>query len=305
MDGLILIDKPQGMTSHDVVSRVRRAIGQKRVGHFGTLDPLATGLLLVAVGGATRLFPFYSRHDKTYGGEIRLGFSTDTYDAMGKPTSVERRDWPGRDVVAAAMNRFVGPSKQVPPAYSAKKLEGKPLYEWARADRPVQPKASPVNVYSFEMKSYSPPTVTFEARCSAGTYVRSLAHDLGQALACGAHLASLRRLSAGPYGIERAFSLNQVEDLSRTDQNERFLLPLESLLPEFPKTILSAGAGLKLQKGRPIPAAEILRTFPADPAASQPPDAAPICRLFSPQGRFLALARVLEDRDALLPFLLL
>lgn len=305
MDGLILIDKPQGMTSHDVVARVRRILDQKQIGHFGTLDPLATGLLLVAAGRATRLFPFFSKHDKTYGGEIRLGYSTDTYDVLGKPTSSECWDWPEGDIVAAAMKRFVGLSRQVPPAYSAKKVGGKPLYKWARANRPVQPKPSAIAVYSFEMKAYSPPTVTFEVHCSAGTYVRSLAHDLGLALGCGAHLAALRRQRAGPYEIQQALALEEVEDLGRRNKPEKFLLPLESLLAEFPKAVLTARASRRLQKGRPVPAEEILKTIPVDPAVPQRPETEPVFRFFSPEGRFLALARPLEGQDSLLPFLVL
>lgn len=305
MDGLILIDKSRGMTSHDVVARVRRILGQKQIGHFGTLDPLATGLLLVAAGRAARLFPFFSKHDKTYSGEIRFGFSTDTYDVLGKPTSASSQLFPEGEAVAAAMNRFVGPLKQVPPVYSAKKLDGKPLYKWARANKEVRPKPCPVTVFSFHMTAYSPPILAFEIHCSSGTYVRTLAHELGQALGCGAHLAGLRRLKAGPYGIQQALALDEVEDLGRRNQPEKFLLPLESLLAEFPKAVLTAGASRRLQKGRPVPAGEILKTIPVDPAVPQRPETGSVFRFFSQEGRFLALARPLEGQDSLLPFLLL
>ncbi|HUU36670.1 MAG TPA: tRNA pseudouridine(55) synthase TruB [Candidatus Desulfaltia sp.] len=305
MDGLILIDKPRGMTSHDVVARIRRILNQKQVGHFGTLDPLATGLLLVAAGSATRLFPYYSRHDKTYSGEIRLGFSTDTYDALGKPASKKSRLFPERAVLDAAMGRSVGPLNQVPPPYSAKKVDGKPLYRWARANKEVRPRASPVTVYAFRLTAYSPPTLTFEVRCTSGTYIRSLAHDLGQVLGCGAHLSALRRLSAGRHGIHQAHTLEEIEELSGLKKPESFLLPLESLLPEFPKAVMSEGGSRELQKGRPIPETEILRTIPADPASAQPQEFGAAYRIFSLEGRFLALARPFEDRNSLLPFLLL
>ncbi len=305
MDGLILIDKPQGMTSHDVVVRTRRILNQKQVGHFGTLDPLATGLLLVAVGSATRLFPYFSKRDKTYSGEIRLGYSTDTYDALGKPASEMNPLFPERGVLVAAMERFVGPLDQVPPPYSAKKFAGKPLYKWARANMEVPHKSSPVTVHTFRLTTYSPPALTFEVHCTSGTYIRSLAHELGQALGCGAHLSALRRLSIGRHGIRQALTLEEVERLSGLNRPEGFLLPLESLLPEYPKAVLSGGASRGLQKGRPIPQTEILKTIPADPAPVQTQEAREVYRVFSLEGRFLALARPVEGRGSLLPFLLL
>jgi tRNA pseudouridine55 synthase len=303
MDGLILVDKPQGWTSHDVVARVRRILSQKRVGHFGTLDPLATGLLLVAAGSATRLFPFYSRHDKSYRGEIRFGFSTDTYDALGKPTSEESRVFPDRDALIAAMGKFVGPLEQVPPRYSAKKSGGRPLYKWARANLEVQPRASSVTVHAFGLITYSPPILGFGVRCSSGTYIRSLAHDLGQALGCPAHLSALRRLSAGRHHVRQAHTLQKIEELVRLKKAEDFLLPLESLLSEYPKAVLSEGASRQLQKGKPVPLSEILRTIPADPAPAQGLESGSVSRIFSLEGRFLALARPLEGQEFLLPFL--
>lgn len=305
MDGLILVDKPQGATSHDVVARIRGILAQQRVGHFGTLDPLATGLLLVAVGSATRLFPCYSKHDKVYSGEIRLGFSTDTYDAQGKPTSEESEKFPGRGTLVETMKRFVGPLEQVPPLYSAKKVEGKPLYKWARAKRIVRPKASPVVVYAFHLKGYSPPLVKFDVHCASGTYVRSLAHDLGQTLGCGAHLASLRRLSVGGYGIGEAFSLEEIEKLAGEGNREGFLLPLESLLPEAPKAVLSEPGCRRLQKGSPLPAEFVLKLIPAVPSSAPAAECYQAYRLFSLEGRFLALARPVEGKKAFLPFLVL
>jgi tRNA pseudouridine55 synthase len=305
MDGLILIDKPRGLTSHDVVARIRRVLGQKRVGHFGTLDPLATGLLLAAVGSATRLFPYYSKHDKTYSGEIRLGFSTDTYDATGKASSEESRLFPEREALVAALDKFIGPLNQIPPPYSAKKVGGKPLYKWARANKEVRPRANPITIFSLRLTAYAPPIVGFEVRCTAGTYIRSLAHDLGHALGCGAHLSSLRRLSVGRHEISEAHSLEVIEELSGQSRPESFLLPLEVLLPEFPKGVLSEGGCAGLQKGRPIPNKDLLRTIPADPGAALREESGSVIRLFSREGRFLALARPLEGQNSLLPFLLL
>ena len=305
MHGLILVDKPRGITSHDVVARIRNILGQQQVGHFGTLDPLATGLLLVAVGRATRLFPCYSKHDKIYSGEMRLGFSTDTYDVQGKPTSEERDCFPDRHALVEAMKKFVGPLDQVPPPYSAKKVEGKPLYKWARAQKTVRFKASPVVVYAFNLRDFSPPYVGFDVHCASGTYVRSLVHDLGQALGCGAHLSGLRRLAIGAHGIQNALSLEEIDKLAREGNQEEFLLPLESLLPQVPKAILSESGCCGLQKGRPFQAEHVIKIIPAESPPCPDAEGAEYYRLFSREGRFLALAKPLEGKNAFLPFIIL
>jgi len=305
MHGLILVDKPRGVTSHDVVARIRNILGQQQVGHFGTLDPLATGLLLVALGRATRLFPYYSKHDKVYRGEMQLGFSTDTYDVQGKPTSEQSDRFPDRGTLLGAMKKFIGPLNQVPPPYSAKKVEGKPLYKWARANRAVQFKASPVIVYAFDLRAYSPPHAEFEVHCASGTYVRSLVHDLGQALGCRAHLSGLRRLAIGGYGIQDAFSLEKIDQLAQEGNREGFLLPLESLLREAPKAILSESGCRTLQKGRSLPAELVIQIIPAESPAGPAAECSEAYRLFSREGRFLALARPLEGKNAFLPFILL
>jgi tRNA pseudouridine55 synthase len=306
MHGLILVDKPRAATSHDVVLRLRRLLGLKKVGHFGTLDPLATGLLLVGVGSATRLFPCYSKHDKVYSGEMRLGFSTDTYDIEGRPTSDESGRFPDRATLAKAMAEFVGPLPQVAPPYSAKKVGGKPLYKWARAEKTVPVPASRVVVYAFDLTGFSPPRVEFDVHCSSGTYVRSLVHELGQVLGCGAHLAALRRLAIGRYGIEQALSVERIEALFREGKREVFLLHLESLLPENPKAILSETGSRRLQKGRLLPLEHVLEFTPGEELpAVRGSECSTAYRLFGFEGRFLALARHLEDKKALLPFLVL
>jgi len=305
MHGLILVDKPRGITSHHVVARVRKILGQQQVGHFGTLDPLATGLLLVAVGRATRLFPCYSKHDKVYSGEMRLGFSTDTYDAQGKPTSEERYGFPDRDTLLEAIKKLTGPLNQVPPPYSAKKVEGKPLYRWARAKKARLPKASPVVVYAFDLKDYSPPHVGFDVHCASGTYIRSLVHDLGQALGCGAHLSGLRRLAIGAHGIQDALTLENIEKLAHEGNREGFLLPLESMLPEAPKAVLSEAGCRSLQKGRPLPAEHVIKIIPAESPLRSAVECSEACRLFSREGRFLALAKHLEEKNSFLPFIIL
>jgi len=303
MDGLILLDKPGGVTSHDIVLRIRKILGLKKVGHFGTLDPLATGLLLLAVGQATKLFPLFSKKDKIYRGKIRLGFSTDTYDALGKPLSEDHAEYPDRQTLAEAMNTFVGEIKQVPPPYSAKKLDGQPLYKWARAKRMLQLEPSSVAVYSFDLIAYVPPFLNFESRCSAGTYVRSLAHDLGQHLGCGGHLAELRRLAVGRYDISAALTLEQVERLAAEGEIEGFILPLETMLPEFPRVILKESGVRELQKGKVLPAEHILTVLRPRPGLGPATTEEEAYQLFSPEGKFLALAKKGERKNGLLPFL--
>jgi tRNA pseudouridine55 synthase len=306
MDGIVLIDKPQGATSHDIVSRLRNILSLKRVGHYGTLDPLATGLLLLAVGKATKLFPLFSKENKLYSGRIRLGFSTDTYDAFGKPDFEENSAYPDRETLAKAMRAFVGKKEQVPPPYSAKKLDGKPLYKWARAKKMIFLKPSPVVIHSFELKDYSPPFLNFESRCSSGTYIRSLAHDLGQYLACGAHLTNLRRLAVGGYDIAASHSIEDVERLAQDGRTVEFILPLETLLQEFPKVILKESGVRELQKGKAVPIEHIHRVL--DPIPALRPgdkDGEDIYRLFSLEGKFLALAKKGQAGMGLIPFLIL
>jgi tRNA pseudouridine55 synthase len=305
MDGLILVDKPQNITSHDVVLRVRRILRTPRVGHFGTLDPMATGLLLVAVGTATKLFPFFSREDKVYSGQIRLGFSTDSYDATGHPTSAGAARLPGAGEIAVAMATFRGKIEQVPPPYSAKKLSGRPLYKWARANQPVTPKPVTVLVHSFDLKSYVPPHLDFESRCSSGTYIRSLAHELGQALGCGAHLAALRRLASGAHLVAEARQLAEIERLAGEGKTAEFLIPLEALFVGLPKAILRESGGRGLQRGRPLPAEHIDDIVA--PAAVQPLKAGSegVCRVFTSRGKFIALARAAAPDQPLVPFIIL
>jgi len=306
MDGLILVDKPRGATSHDVVARVRRCLGIQKVGHFGTLDPLATGLLLVAVGRAVKLFPLFSKHDKVYTGEIRLGVATDTYDAMGRPTAPEADALPGREDISKAMLSLEGEILQTPPPYSAKKLGGKPLYKWARGRQPVSCPPRPVKVYAFKLADYRAPIVEFEVRCGSGTYVRSLAHTLGEMLGCGAHLAGLRRLSAGELSLARAFSVEHLEELIKEGKAAEAVLPLEALLPGLPKLILTEVGEGRLQRGRNLADGDIQRMLPsAAPSGTGSADGGGACRLFSLTGRFLGLAAPGPDPETLLPFLVL
>ncbi|HDZ27679.1 MAG TPA: tRNA pseudouridine(55) synthase TruB, partial [Candidatus Aminicenantes bacterium] len=238
MDGLILVDKPQNFTSHDIVLKIRNILNIKKVGHYGTLDPLATGLLLLALGKATRFFPFYSTTDKVYEGLIRLGFSTDTYDSAGKPTSSEEKNYPQKDNLLKSMKKFEGEILQLPPPYSAKKYKGKPLYALVREKKEFELRPSKVFIHFFQLIKYNPPLLEFKAKCSSGTYIRSLAHDLGEGLGCRAHLSELTRTDVGNFNIKESRSIGEIKGLADAGKIDKFLIPFESLLPEFPKIIL-------------------------------------------------------------------
>lgn len=305
-DGIILVDKPALRTSHDVVLELRRILNFQKIGHFGTLDPLATGVLIAACGRATRLFPYFLKHDKTYEGRIRLGYATDTYDSQGSPTSPVASRIPGEAEVSAALAGFLGGQEQVPPAFSAKKFKGKPLYKMARKAESVPLKPSFVIVYEFRIVSYQPPDFDFIVRCSGGTYIRSLAHDLGLKLGCGGHLTRLVRSAIGPYTLDRCLSLDRIRTLAEAGPLDAFLLPLESLLPEFPKLILNETGARCARNGNPV-LPEHLQ--PAQPLPSFPPGSqdteAVLFRLFGPDGSLLALARRDSDRALLRPILVL
>jgi len=195
MNGVLIIDKPSGLTSHDVVNRVRRILQERSVGHLGTLDPMATGVLPLVIGNMTRLAQFYTSSDKTYEGVIRFGFATDTYDAEGEPTSPPQAVTLSLEQVRELAGRFQGVIEQVPPPFSAKKVQGVPAYKLARKHQDVPLKPVQVEVKEFEISRVENDRAFFRARVASGTYIRTVAHDMGKLLGCGAHLESLRRTS--------------------------------------------------------------------------------------------------------------
>src|SRR5260370_1142662 len=207
MNGVIVIDKPPGLTSHDVVNRVRRILGQRSVGHLGTLHRSATGVLPIVLGNLTRLAQFYVNSEKIYEGVIRCGFATDTYDADGAPTTPLQDVHINRDEVRALAARFQGTIEQMPPPFSAKKIAGVPAYKLARNKQEVALKPVQVEIKEFEILATTADQATFRARVASGTYIRSVAHEMGQKLGCGAHLATLRRTAVAEFAIEDAHSL--------------------------------------------------------------------------------------------------
>ena len=213
IDGFLVIDKPEGLTSHDVVQRVRRIANQRRVGHLGTLDPLATGVLPIALGEATKLSQLLTHGAKSYRGKVELGVETTTYDREGEVTARVDGPWPTRAELEKALSAFAGEIEQVPPPYSAVKQGGQAAYRRARRGEEVKLEPRRVSISRIELTSYEPPLVSLEVDCSAGTYLRSMAHDLGAALRTGAHLHELCRTRSGPFQLSQAISLDALEAL--------------------------------------------------------------------------------------------
>ncbi len=254
MNGLLVIDKPGGITSHDVVNRLRRITGEKSIGHLGTLDPMATGVLPLLVGRFTRLAQYFSSAGKSYTGVIRFGFSTDTYDAEGEPAGPDQ--WPEAaekltlERVREAAARVHGEIEQMPPPFSAKKIEGKPAYKLAREGKPVELKPARVRIDAFEIVAMVGSEVSFTIDISSGGYVRSVAHELGQDLACGAHLSRLRRTRAGVFTLADAHTLEELETLAgNVAALECLCVHPRSLLTEMPAVTGDSQALGRLRNG--------------------------------------------------------
>jgi len=300
MDGLLIVDKPSGPTSHDVVARMRRALREPRIGHTGTLDPLATGVLLLVIGKATRLAKFLSASDKSYDAVIRLGFATDSADSLGRPRGpVHVGPMPSRAEIDAALEPFRGRFTQQPPAFSAKKIAGQRSYKLARAaarlkpsryqsdasDRPAPPALAAlpapasVTAHCIEILSVHGDSVTLRVDCSAGFYIRSLAHDLGERLGIGAHLTALRRTRTGAFTLEHAVTLDTVERAPQ--QAASALLPLADMLRDMPSVILTPDGVNRVSHGQE------LRPFDHEPSALS---SEPFVRLVNARGELLAIA---------------
>jgi len=275
--GVLVVDKPAGPTSHDVVARVRSALQVRRAGHTGTLDPFATGVLPICVGKATRLARFLAARDKSYRATLRLGFATSTDDATGMPLGPARRVALDPAALAAACRALTGEILQVPPAFSARHVEGKRLYEWARQGVAVARPATRVTVHALEIVSVGADEVELDVRCSTGTYVRALARDLGEMLGCGANLSALRRTRSGSLGLEGAVGWDEIGEGCASR-----LLPLEALLPELPAVPLNEEGREAVRHGRPVSRRHVVGGLPDPPAAR--------VRLVDAEGRLLALA---------------
>jgi tRNA pseudouridine55 synthase len=252
MNGVLIIDKPTGLTSHDVVHRVRRILQERSVGHLGTLDPLATGVLPLVLGSFTRLAQFYTASEKTYEGMIRFGFSTDTYDADGQATSTPQSVEISLEQLQKLGQRFHGVIDQMPPAFSAKKINGVPAYKLARKHQDVSLKSVQVEIKQFEILSLDEDRASFRARVASGTYMRSVAHDMGQQLGCGAHLEALRRTSAGEFEVAHAHTLQQLEAAAEAESLEEMFIHPRALLPQFPSVTANEEMAARIRNGRSV-----------------------------------------------------
>ena len=284
IDGILNVNKPEGKTSFDAVAWLKRLTGEKHVGHAGTLDPIATGVLPICFGQATRVVRFLTESSKTYLAQIELGVTTDTFDRQGKIT--ERGDPSSITVtqVEEALTTFQGVIKQVPPVYSALKLQGRRCYELARAGIPIKLKPRQVEIVSLDLINCQLPLITINVECSKGTYIRSLAHDLGQCLRCGAHLKNLIRLRCGPFRIEDALYLPQIEDAFRKGTWEEFLHPLDSPLSNWKTIIVDKRNELAIINGCSLSLDE---TF-------LPPEKN--CRAYNLNGYFIAVLNFIPEK---------
>ena len=248
MNGIILIDKPQGWTSHDVVGKLRGILHERRIGHSGTLDPLATGLLVVFIGRATRAVEFAEADRKEYIAGLRLGMSTDTQDITGRIISKET-DIPDEPEVRIAIERFRGELEQIPPMYSAVKIGGKKLYELARKGESIERKPRHITIFGLEITGRSDNDYILDVVCSKGTYIRTLCHDIGAALGCGGCMSSLRRTKSGVFSVDNAYTIAEIQEAADRGEEEKLLLPIDTLFAGYPKLSVDADSEKKLKNG--------------------------------------------------------
>lgn len=259
MNGVLIIDKPAGLTSHDVVNRVRRFLQQRSVGHLGTLDPSATGVLPLVIGSLTRLAQFYTSSEKSYEGVIRFGFATDTYDAEGEPTGPAQAVSLSLEQVRELASRFRGMIEQMPPPFSAKKIEGVPAYKLARKNKPVPLKPIQVEVKELEILGVAEDRARFRARVASGTYMRTVAHDMGRQMGCGAHLESLRRMAVAEFDLGDAHTLEELETAVKNGMAEEMFVHPRRILPQFPAVTANEETAALIRCGRAVNLPEFSR----------------------------------------------
>src|SRR5258708_13281474 len=235
-DGALVINKPQGKTSHDIVDAVRHLAGFRQIGHLGTLDPLATGVLVLLLGKATRFVRFYTGRRKRYTAGFRFGYATNTFDSEGQPAGPDAAPVLQRETLARLAAESSWRFHQIPPLFSSTKIHWRPAYELARKNQVVELKAVPVEIFEYRLTGIEGPIARFSIECSSGTYIRSLAHDMGQKLGCGAHLAEICRTAVGEFSLEQAIGLEELSHAKKDGKFESCLIPLEHLLPNFPRT---------------------------------------------------------------------
>jgi len=250
LEGVIVVNKPAGWTSHDVVGKMRGIAGTRRVGHLGTLDPLATGVLPLMIGQATRLARYWQDSEKVYEAVIRFGFATSTYDREGEPATPAADVNVNREELLAALAPFRGEIDQKPPPVSAKKINGVPAYKLVRQNIEVDLAPVKVRIHELVVRNFEDDRATIFVRCSAGTYIRSIAHDLGIALGCGAHIEELTRATSGPFVLDDAFTLEKLQQMKNEGRLEEAVLPATSLLPQFPSVFVDDITLSHIRQGR-------------------------------------------------------
>ena len=293
MDGILNINKPQDMTSFSVVARVKRITRERHAGHAGTLDPLATGVLPICLGQATRVIEFLFDETKTYRAEVELGITTDTYDSTGKVLRKTDASEISREMIESALVKFRGSILQTPPMYSALKHEGKPLYKLARSGIEIERKSRPARIDSLEIIEWQPPVVTLDIVCGKGTYIRSLANDLGEALGCGANMKSLIRLRVGPFCVDEALTLPQLEEAFQQGCGEKYLYPPDYVLMNFTAVVVNQDQQTSLIHGAPV-TLEPSHSFSTITQDTR-------CRVYTDDGRFLGMIKYDAESNQWLP----
>ncbi|HVB22338.1 MAG TPA: tRNA pseudouridine(55) synthase TruB [Ktedonobacteraceae bacterium] len=276
IDGILNINKPTGMTSHDVVAKVRKLLKQKRVGHAGTLDPAASGVLPICVGQGTRVAEYLSESGKAYSADILFGIVTDTYDAEGSVVRTASTENLTLDEIEQVLPSFLGPQMQMPPLYSAIKLQGQPAYKRMRAGEDITLAPRPIIITRLDILAWQPPKLTLAIECSKGTYIRSLAYDLGERLNCGAHLVGLVRTRSGPFSLSDSISLDQLAEAVENGTIEQYVHPSDSVLQHYPAILLDDATTERVLHGN---------TFPYDTETK-----AELARVYDTHGQFVAIA---------------
>ncbi|HET7150744.1 MAG TPA: tRNA pseudouridine(55) synthase TruB [Candidatus Acidoferrum sp.] len=302
-DGALVINKPRGKTSHDVVDAVRHLAGFRQIGHLGTLDPLGTGVLVLLLGRATRLAQFYSGRRKRYAASFRFGFATDTYDSDGEARGPDTAPTLDAEVLRQLAAERIGRFEQMPPAFSAKKVAGRPAYELARKKQEVELKPVEVEIYEYKLVGIDGSIAHFVIECSSGTYIRSLAHEMGQKLGCGAHLSEITRTAVGEFSLEQAIPLEELAEASRTGRFASCLIKLENLLPNFPRINVLPVIERRVRHGSKFN----ISVAQLKPGRVEPPPGAtteldggqakpPRLRVFNQQDKLIAIAEAVVPR---------
>ena len=302
-DGALVINKPQGRTSHDVVDAVRHLAGFRQIGHLGTLDPLATGVLVLLLGKATRLVRFYAGRRKRYLAGFHFGFATNTYDSEGTPEGPDTPPALDHEVLQRLAAESLGRFEQVPPVFSAKKVHGRPAYELARKQQAVELKPVTVQLFEYRLTEIEGPVARFSIECSSGTYIRSLAHDMGQKLGCGAHLSEITRTAVGEFSLEQAIDIEELAHAAREGKFESRLIVLENLLSSYPRTNVLPVQEKKVRHGgkfNVLPSQVQAGRLELPPGATTQLDAdgpqAPRLRVFGQQNKLIAIAEAVVPR---------